>query len=64
MFSAFGLFIFEDQVIRSDSILPPYLEAAHKQLAPAIMVHSRAEGAQLMKARWEAERRRLASSRS
>jgi hypothetical protein len=62
--ATFSFFLAIGSVIRSDSILPPYLEAAHKQLAPAIMVHSRAEGAQLMKARWEAERRRLASSRS
>ena len=32
------------------------------QLAPALMVRSRSEGAQLMKARWEVERRRLAKN--
>jgi hypothetical protein len=55
---------FGDKVIRTDSMLPPHLEAAYKQLAPATMIHSRAEGAQLMKARWEAERRRLATSKA
>jgi len=51
------------QVIRSDSIITPQLQAAQMQLAPAFSMHSRAEGAKLMKARWEAERQRLSSSK-
>ncbi|KAF8912909.1 reactive mitochondrial oxygen species modulator 1-domain-containing protein [Gymnopilus junonius] len=51
------------KVIRSDAI-PAQFQAAQLQLAsPVYAVHSRAEGLQVMKARWEAERRRLASNK-
>lgn len=47
------------QVIRTDSLLPPHLQAAQIQLlAPALNIRSKAEGFQLMRARWQAERRR------
>jgi len=53
------------QVIRSDSMVSPHLQAAHTQLfsSSGYSVQSRAGGAQLIKARWEAERMRLASSK-
>lgn len=45
------------QVIRSDSgLLSPQAEAARMQLL-APMIRSRADGAAIMRARWEAERR-------
>jgi hypothetical protein len=48
------------QVIRSDSLIPPHLEAAHLQLMhSAPRIRSKDEGFQLMKARWLAERQRL-----
>ena len=45
-----------NQVIRSDALVPPHMEAARVQLL-APMIRSRADGASLMKARWDAERR-------
>jgi len=64
LLSGSGIYVnFVSQVIRSDAMIPPHLQAAHLQLAPAFMVRSRAEGAQLMKARWDAERRRLAATK-
>ncbi|KAF8973821.1 reactive mitochondrial oxygen species modulator 1-domain-containing protein [Flammula alnicola] len=62
--ATFSFFLAIGSVIRSDSLIPPHLQAAQMQLmSAATNVHSRAEGMQLMKARWEAERRRLASSK-
>ncbi|CAA7260008.1 unnamed protein product [Cyclocybe aegerita] len=61
--ATFSFFLAIGSVIRSDG-LPPHLQAAQMQfLAPALSVRSKAEGAQLMKARWEVERRRLAASK-
>ena len=45
-----------NQVIRSDALVPPHMEAARVQLL-APMIRSRTDGASLMKARWDAERR-------
>ncbi|PFH54715.1 hypothetical protein AMATHDRAFT_134788 [Amanita thiersii Skay4041] len=57
--ATFSFFLAIGSVIRSDASLPPHLEAAHLQLlAPTFNVRSRAEGFQLMRARWEAERGR------
>ncbi|EPQ61033.1 hypothetical protein GLOTRDRAFT_69186 [Gloeophyllum trabeum ATCC 11539] len=54
--AAFSFFLAIGSVIRTDSALPPHLEAARLQLlSPAI--RSRAEGAALIKQRWEAEKR-------
>ncbi|KAJ7151546.1 reactive mitochondrial oxygen species modulator 1-domain-containing protein [Mycena filopes] len=59
--ATFGFFLSIGSVIRNDS---PILEAAHLQLmAPIPTIRPRAEGFQLMRARWEEERRRAASSR-
>ena len=52
------------QVIRSDSLVPPHLQAAHMQLMAARPdIRSRMEGAQLVRARWDAEKRRLSSQK-
>ncbi|KAI0809226.1 reactive mitochondrial oxygen species modulator 1-domain-containing protein [Irpex lacteus] len=51
--ATFGFFLSIGSVIRNDA--PPQLEAAKMLLPP--MVRSRNEGAALMKARWELERR-------
>ncbi|TFK57578.1 hypothetical protein OE88DRAFT_1651378 [Heliocybe sulcata] len=54
--ATFSFFLAIGSVIRSDSVLPPHMEAARLQLlSPAI--RSRADGAALIKARWEAEKR-------
>lgn len=45
---------YSSQVIRSDSLLPPHIEAARLQLLPPV-VRARAEGATLIHARWAAE---------
>ena len=44
------------QVIRSDGLLPPHLQAM-QQLTPALIVRSRADGVSLMRSRWAAEKR-------
>jgi hypothetical protein len=44
------------QVIRSDALMPPHLEAARMQLLSP-MIRSKADGAVLTRARWDAERR-------
>ncbi|KAF8167854.1 reactive mitochondrial oxygen species modulator 1-domain-containing protein [Crassisporium funariophilum] len=63
--ATFSFFLAIGSVIRSDSLIHPHLQAAQMQfLSPAFMVRSRAEGAQLMKARWDAERRRLNSTKA
>ncbi|KAJ7102437.1 reactive mitochondrial oxygen species modulator 1-domain-containing protein [Mycena belliarum] len=54
--ATFSFFLAIGSVIRNES---PILEAAHLQLmTPAPAIRSRAEGFQLMRARWEEERRR------
>ncbi|KAG9314677.1 hypothetical protein JVU11DRAFT_5482 [Chiua virens] len=45
------------QVIRNDALLPPHLQAVQMQLLPPL-VRSRAEGAMLIRARWDAEKAR------
>ncbi|TFK76694.1 hypothetical protein BDN72DRAFT_4151 [Pluteus cervinus] len=60
--ATFSFFLAIGSVIRSDSLVPPHLQAAHLQLlAPALNVHTRNEGIQLMRARWQAERVRQQS---
>lgn len=54
--ATFSFFLAIGSVIRSDSLLPPHLQAAQMQLA--MNVRSRAEGYQLMRARWETEKSR------
>ncbi|KIM47962.1 hypothetical protein M413DRAFT_439656 [Hebeloma cylindrosporum] len=63
--ATFSFFLAIGSVIRSDSMVSPHLQAAHMQLlsSSGYSVHSRAEGAQLIKARWESERIRLMSSK-
>ncbi|KAJ7171880.1 reactive mitochondrial oxygen species modulator 1-domain-containing protein [Mycena crocata] len=54
--ATFSFFLAIGSVIRNDSAI---LEAAHLQLMPPTpVIRSRAEGFQLMRARWEEERRR------
>jgi len=45
------------QVIRNDGLLPPHMEAARLQLLPPL-VRTKAEGAMLIRARWDAEKAR------
>lgn len=45
------------QVIRNDALLPPHMEAARLQLLPPL-VRTKAEGAILIRSRWDAERAR------
>ncbi|KJA29363.1 hypothetical protein HYPSUDRAFT_196733 [Hypholoma sublateritium FD-334 SS-4] len=59
--ATFSFFLAIGSVIRSDSVLPPHFQAAQLQLMAAANVRSKSEGAQLMKARWDAEKRRLAA---
>ncbi|KAF8203759.1 reactive mitochondrial oxygen species modulator 1-domain-containing protein [Pholiota molesta] len=61
--ATFSFFLAIGSVIRSDSIIPPHFQAAHLQLMSAAAVRSKSEGVQLMKARWEAEKQRMASSK-
>ncbi|KAF9015421.1 reactive mitochondrial oxygen species modulator 1-domain-containing protein [Cyathus striatus] len=62
--ATFSFFLAIGSVIRSDTLIPPYLQAAHMQmLAPAVSIRSKSEGFQLMKSRWEAERLRHAQQR-
>ncbi|KAF8213653.1 reactive mitochondrial oxygen species modulator 1-domain-containing protein [Mycena galopus ATCC 62051] len=59
--ATFSFFLAIGSVIRNDA-----LEGAHLQtqmMVPASAIRSRAEGFQLMRARWEEERRRGSSSR-
>lgn len=52
--ATFSFFLAIGSVIRSDSLLPPHIEAARLQLLPPV-VRARAEGATLIHARWAAE---------
>jgi len=57
--ATFSFFLAIGSVIRTDTLLPPHLQAAQIQLlAPALNIRSKAEGFQLMRARWQAERGR------
>jgi hypothetical protein len=44
------------KVIRSDALVPPHIEAARMQILSPI-IRSKADGAALMRARWDAERK-------
>jgi hypothetical protein len=52
--ATFSFFLAIGSVIRSDSLVPPHLQAAQMQLA--MNVRSKTEGYQLMKNRWEMEK--------
>jgi len=54
--ATFSFFLAIGSVIRSDALVPPHLEAARMQLLSP-MIRSKADGAALMRARWDAERR-------
>lgn len=55
--ATFSFFLAIGSVIRNDGLLPPHMEAARLQLLPPL-VRSKAEGAMLVRARWDAERAR------
>lgn len=55
--ATFSFFLAIGSVIRNDALLPPHMEAARLQLLPPL-VRSKAEGAMLVRARWDAERAR------
>ncbi|KAH0838622.1 reactive mitochondrial oxygen species modulator 1-domain-containing protein [Lanmaoa asiatica] len=55
--ATFSFFLAIGSVIRNDGLLPPYLQVAQMQLLPPL-VRSRAEGAMLIRARWDAEKAR------
>ncbi|TFY72256.1 hypothetical protein EVG20_g761 [Dentipellis fragilis] len=57
--ATFSFFLAIGSVIRNDAVLSPQLEAARMQFGPAI-VHGRADGASLIRARWAAERKKQA----
>ncbi|EIW86377.1 hypothetical protein CONPUDRAFT_43126, partial [Coniophora puteana RWD-64-598 SS2] len=52
--ATFGFFLSVGSVIRNDALLPPHMQAAQLQLLPPI-TRSKAEGAMLMRSRWNAE---------
>jgi len=54
--ATFSFFLAIGSVIRSDALVPPHLGAARMQLLSP-MIRSKADGAALMRARWDAERR-------
>ncbi|KAI0047644.1 hypothetical protein FA95DRAFT_1572364 [Auriscalpium vulgare] len=56
--ATFSFFLAIGSVIRNDALLPPHLEAARLQLLPPV-VRARAEGAAMVRARWDAERQKL-----
>jgi len=58
--ATFSFFLAIGSVIRNDSLIPPHLQAVQQQLA--VNVRSRADGIQLMKARWEMEKNRRSAS--
>ncbi|KAF9229691.1 hypothetical protein BS17DRAFT_771796 [Gyrodon lividus] len=55
--ATFSFFLAVGSVIRNDALLPPHLQTAQMQLLSPL-VRSRAEGAMLMRARWDAEKAR------
>ncbi|KAJ3802598.1 reactive mitochondrial oxygen species modulator 1-domain-containing protein [Lentinula aff. detonsa] len=55
----FGFFFSIGSVIRNDAELSQLQAPQMTRYAAAIAIRSRAEGAQMMKARWEEEKRRL-----
>ncbi|KIJ68776.1 hypothetical protein HYDPIDRAFT_107021 [Hydnomerulius pinastri MD-312] len=55
--ATFSFFLAVGSVIRNDALLPPHLQAAQIQLLSPL-VRSRADGAMLMRARWDAEKAR------
>ncbi|EIN13442.1 hypothetical protein PUNSTDRAFT_78990 [Punctularia strigosozonata HHB-11173 SS5] len=55
--ATFGFFLSIGSVIRNDGLVPPHLEAARLQMLPPVL-RSRAEGAALVRARWQAEKTR------
>ncbi|KII86416.1 hypothetical protein PLICRDRAFT_61327, partial [Plicaturopsis crispa FD-325 SS-3] len=56
--ATFSFFLSIGSVIRNDSLLPPHYQAAHMQLLASMpTVHSKQEGAMLMRRRWDEERR-------
>ncbi|KAA1468378.1 hypothetical protein DENSPDRAFT_833653 [Dentipellis sp. KUC8613] len=57
--ATFSFFLAIGSVIRNDAVLSPQLEAARMQFGPAV-VHGRADGASLIRARWAAEREKQA----
>ncbi|KIM84641.1 hypothetical protein PILCRDRAFT_818225 [Piloderma croceum F 1598] len=54
--ATFSFFLAIGSVIRSDALVPPHIEAARMQLLSPI-IRSKADGAALMRARWDAERK-------
>ncbi|EIM92097.1 uncharacterized protein STEHIDRAFT_106718 [Stereum hirsutum FP-91666 SS1] len=58
--ATFSFFLSVGSVIRNDSLMPPHLEAARLQMLPPT-IRSRAEGATLIRSRWQAEREKLRS---
>jgi len=63
--ATFSFFLAIGSVIRSDSLIHPRLQAAQMQFSsPACDLRSRAEGARFIRAQWEAERRRMASTKA
>ncbi|QRW00300.1 hypothetical protein RhiJN_28318 [Ceratobasidium sp. AG-Ba] len=52
--ATFSFFLSIGSVIRNEELLPPSINAHKQSLSPA--VHSRIEGATLMRARWAMER--------
>jgi len=56
--ATFSFFLAIGSVIRTDSFMPPHLEALHMHLMPPAL-RTKAEGAALMRARWEAEKQRM-----
>jgi len=63
--ATFSFFLAIGSVIRSDSLRHPRLQAAQMHFSSsACDLRSRAEGARLIRAQWEAERRRMASTKA
>ncbi|KDQ54814.1 hypothetical protein JAAARDRAFT_37920 [Jaapia argillacea MUCL 33604] len=57
--ATFSFFLAIGSVIRTDTMLPPHVEAARMHLLSPVM-RSRADGAALLRARWQAEKNREA----